>query len=198
MRFLCTLCLGVLFVGCSGAPSRVIPEAPARNAAATAIEQFDADKDGLLSEQELAKAPGLKAGLKQGDTDQDGKLSAAEINGRIAAWANTKVARMQLVLMITRHGQPLASADVKIVPESFLGTALQAGAGQTNAQGRVMPSAPESDDKPHGLAPGYYRIEIQTANGDIPAAFNTATTLGVEMAPDSNILTAGPLRIEIP
>jgi hypothetical protein len=196
----CLLLLSILLmsIGCAKAPSRVVPEAPASNSSAAAIEAHDADKDGLLSEQELVKAPGLKAALKQADADLDGKLSAAELDQRIAVWTKSKIGRMTVACMVTRRGQPLVDAEVRLVPESFLGTALQVGTGKTSAQGMAMPSAPQSEVKPAGLAPGFYRVEIQSASGDIPAAFNTATTLGVEVAPDSNALMTGPLRFELP
>jgi len=198
MRSLFTIwfCL-FFFSGCSKAPTRVVPEAPASNSAEAAVELCDADKDGLLSEMELLKAPGLKSGLKQADADLDGKLSASEINGRIAAWTKTKVARMPLVVIVTRRGMPLVDAEVRVIPESFQGTALPIGAAKTNGQGLATPTAPVSEEKPSGLPPGYYRIEIQSASGDLPASYNSATTLGVEMATDSTIM-AGPVRIEIP
>lgn len=195
---LALLLVALLFIGCSKAPSRVVPETPAGNSAAAAIAGHDADKDGLLSEQELAKAPGLKAALKQADADLDGKLSADEIDKRIAAWARSKVGRMSIVCLVSRKGVPLADAEVRLVPEPFLGTALQAGTAKTNAQGMATPSAPTTDDKPPGLAPGFYRIEIQSASGDIPAAYNTETPFGVEIAPDSNAMMMGPLRFELP
>lgn len=188
----------LMSIGCVKAPSRVAPEAPASNSSATAIEAHDADKDGLLNEQELVKAPGLKAALKQADADLDGKLSAAEIDQRIAVWAKSKIGRMTVACVVTRRGQPLAEAEVRLVPESFLGSDMKTASGKTSAQGMAMPSAPQSEDKPAGLAPGFYRVEIQSASGDIPAAYNTATTLGVEVAPDNSALMMGPLRFELP
>ncbi len=194
----CLLTIILCFAGCAKAPSRVIPEAPASNSSAAAISAHDVDKDGLLNEQELQKAPGLKAALKQADANGDGKLSAAEIDQRIAAWAKSRVGRMSVACTVTRRGAPLADAEVRFVPESFLGAALQAATGKTNAQGFVMPSAPQTEDKPPGLAPGYYRVEVTTAGNDVPAAYNTETTLGAEIAPDADALRAGPLRFDLP
>lgn len=184
-----------LFLGCSSPPPRVVAEAPAANAGAAAIEAHDADKDGLLSEQELANAPGLKAGMKQADADLDGKLSAAEIDARVAAWAKSKAGRMTVVCMVHRRGMPLADAEVRFVPESFLGSALPTPTGKTSNQGMAMPSAPKADAQ--GVPPGYYRVEIYSASNDVPAAYNTATTFGVEVALDSPALRE-PLRFEIP
>jgi hypothetical protein len=168
------------------------------NAGAAAIAAHDADKDGSLSESELKGAPGLMAALKQADTNSDGKLSAAEIDARIAAWAKSKVGRMSVACVVTRRGAPLADAEVRLVPESFLGTALPTATAKTNAQGLAMPSAPQSEEKPPGVPPAFYRVEITTPAGDIPSAYNSATTLGAEVAPDVSALMMGPLRFELP
>jgi hypothetical protein len=194
--FLCSF--ASLGLGCGRAPSRVIPESPASNAGAAAVAAHDADKNGLLDESELQGAPGLKAALKQADTDGDSKLSSAEIGARISAWAKSKVGRMSVACIVTRGGSPLADADVRFVPESFLGSALPTATAKTNAQGLAMPTAPVSDEKPSGVPPAFYRVEITTAAGDIPAAYNTATTLGAEVAPDVTALMMGPLRFDLP
>jgi hypothetical protein len=182
-------------VGCSSPPPRVVAEPVVSNAGAAAIEAHDADKDGLLSEQELLKAPGLKAGFKMADANLDGKLSAAEIDARVAAWTKSKAGRMTVACNIFQHGMPLADAEVRFVPESFLGSALPTATGKTSGQGMAMPTAPKADAQ--GVPPGYYRVEIYSANNDIPAAYNTATTLGVEVALDSEAVRQ-PLRFEIP
>jgi hypothetical protein len=197
--FVLSLCLfASLGLGCGRAPSRVVPEAPASNAGAAAVTAHDADKNGLLDESELQRAPGLKAALKQADTDGDGRLSAAEIDARISAWAKSKVGRMSVACIVMRQGTPLADAEVRFVPESFLGSALPTATAKTNAQGLAMPSAPQSEEKPPGVPPAFYRVEITTAAGDIPASYNTMTTLGAEVAPDVSALMMGPLRFELP
>ena len=51
-------------VGCPHTPDRIYP--PSINASAAgakAIEMYDANKDGALDYQELAKAPGLRAAV---------------------------------------------------------------------------------------------------------------------------------------
>jgi len=185
-------------IGCGRAPSRVVAEAPAGNSSSAAMAKHDADKNGSLDETELKSAPGLLAGMKQADTNGDGKLSAAEIDARIAAWAKSKVGRMSVAVVVTRGGMPLADADVRFVPESFLGTAIPTATAKTNAQGMAMPKAPSSEENLGGVPPAFYRVEITTAAGNIPATYNTETTLGVEVAPDVTALIMGPLRIDLP
>ena len=191
--------LSCFVTGCGSAPPRVVPERPVGNAGSAAIAAFDANQDGSLDAKELEKAPGLKAALAQADSDQDGKLSAAEISQRISVWANSRVGRMSIPCAVLRNGLPLANAEVRLVPEAFLGTALKPATGTTNSQGIATPNSPAADGKAEGIAPGFYRVEISTTDGAaIPAAFNTDTTLGVEIAPDAAALMSGPLKFEIP
>ena len=44
-----------------------------------------------------------------------------------------------------------------------------------------------------GLSPGFYRVEITKEGDNIPAKYNTATTLGLEIGPmgqDASVITA--------
>ncbi len=69
-----------------------------------------------------------------------------------------------------------------MVPESFLGSELETATGQTDAAGQTMPSVPvHGPDDVAGVPPGLYRIEITKAGENIPAKYNTATTLGGEV-----------------
>ena len=197
-RLLAFLLPAVLCAGCTGAPPRVVAEAPASNSGAQAIKAFDANLNGSLDEKELEKLPGLKSGLKKADENLDGELSAKEIDARIDAWARSKVGRMTVACIIKHQGAPLANAEVKFIPESFLGSSLQTATGTTGANGMVMPSAPESDEKPPGVAPGFYRIEVTAPAGGppLPAPYNTES-LGMEVAPDVEALATGPIQIDL-
>ena len=181
--------LGVLLMfsglsGCgSSGPPRVVPDLPDASAADKAMQLYDANHDGFLDAKELEKAPGLKAALKQVDTNQDGKISKEEIAERIKLWADLQIARMAVVLRVTHNGKPLVGATVVFVPEKFLGGTLQSGSGTTSATGIVDVSSPyAADPKVTGLSPGFYRIEITKAGENIPARYNTETTLGAEVA----------------
>jgi hypothetical protein len=42
-----------------------------------------------------------------------------------------------------------------------------------------------------GLSPGFYRVEITKEGENIPAKYNTATTLGLEVGPlDQDVIAA--------
>jgi hypothetical protein len=181
----------LLVAGCSGKPSRVHPDAIAADAPQKAMELYDTDRDGFIDGAELDKVPGLKAALKQVDTNGDGKISAEEIAARIQLWKDSKLGRTTLHIPVKHNGMPLARAKVRLVPESFLGSALQPGEGITNEQGIAIVSAQRSAGDAPGLSPGFYRVEITKEGDDIPAKYNTATTLGLEVGPmDQDVIAA--------
>ena len=95
--------------------------------------------------------------------------------------------------MLTHTGKPLANANVRLVPEEFLGPGVQPATGTTDAGGLVRPTIAGG---PHpGVNCGLYRIEITGQGNDgrsLPARFNTATTLGLTVGgplPKNGVVT---------
>ncbi len=188
------LVVGVLVAaGCSRGLTRLrLPSINASSAAAKAMEMYDADKNGAISGAELDKCPGLKAALNQFDSSGKGAITAAMITARIKQWQEKKIARMQLDCTVLRDGKPLAGAEVKFVPETFLGDDVKTASGKTDNRGRArisIPTASRAD--PPGVALGLYRVEITKAGDNIPAQYNTETTLGQEVALDSPAVQKG-------
>ncbi len=172
---------GLIGCGDSG-PPRVVPDLPDANAAGKAMELYDTNHDGFLDEKELDQAPGLKAALKHLDTNHTGKISEQQIADRIKSWAELKFGRLQITCRVTHDGKPLVGAKVVFVPENFLGGTLQSGSGTTAGGGIAIVSCPYSADATvKGLSPGFYRVEITKEGENIPAKYNTATTLGAEV-----------------
>jgi len=192
--------VGVMFaLGCSRAPSRVRPPSiDASAAAARAIELHDADRNGKLGGSELDAAPGLKAALAQIDANGDGALDAEEIAARIRAWQASRIGRMSMSCRVTRNGRPLAGAEVKFVPEKFLGPNMPTAAGRTNADGRAAISAPTDGQPggPPGVPPGLYRVEITKSGENIPEKYNVSTILGQEVASDA-LGARGEIRFDL-
>lgn len=189
----CLLALGlILAVGCSKGPSRLHP--PAINASAAgsqAVEMYDTDKDGKISGAELDKCPALKAAIGQIDDTGEGAVTAAKITARVKKWQDSKLGRMSLSCTILRNGAPLADADVKFVPEKFLGEEIKTASGKTDKNGVAMISVATSGrEDPPGVAPGLYRVEV-TKGSEVPAKFNTDTTLGQEVALDAKGIQEG-------
>jgi hypothetical protein len=184
------LCLVVLLapIGCSGRRIPVPAISPER-AAQEALAQYDRNKDGFLDADELKACPALASCLKKLDKDKDGRLSAAEIAERIAFYQSSRVGLMAVAFQVTLDGRPLSGATVTLVPEKFLGDALQPATGTTNARGMVRVATPGAEEP--GVACGLYRIEVskedEAGRETIPARYNQATVLGLEVAPDSNL-----------
>ena len=146
-----------------------------------ALELYDANHDGTLEGAELDKAPGLKAALAQLDVHHDGKITAAAIDAHIQVWRNSKIARVTQLVQITHNGEPLAGATVTCEPEAFLGDQIQPATGITSSAGLCSVSiADVSPGTPHGIGPGFYRVKVTKSGEDIPAIYNTETTLGLE------------------
>jgi hypothetical protein len=162
--------------GCGGA-SPVLPPRIASDAAKKAIELYDLDKNGYLDAQELEKAPSLRVAFAGSN-----KITEQDIAARLAKWKETKFGRLQFVVTVMHNGQPLADANVNLVPESFVGSEIQTAVGKTDRTGRASPTVPDyASERMPGVAPGFYRIEITKDGESIPAKYNTATVLGGEV-----------------
>jgi hypothetical protein len=184
------------FGGCDRKPPRLVaaPISPS-GAASKAMELFDTNKDGKISGAELDKAPGLKAALTILNTDKDKGVTQEQIQAQAQKWVDSRTARMPVNCTVTRNGQPLAGATVKFVPEKFLSEYLTASpVGTTDEAGRALislPTTPGPEGDPPGMGPGIYRVEITKAGDNIPAQYNTATTLGQEVSKQNPELMMG-------
>lgn len=179
--------------GCSRGPSRQRPPSiSASSAGSQAVEMHDTDKDGKISGAELDGCPALKAAIAQIDKNGDGSITADEITERIEAWQNTKLGQMSLSCTVLRNGRPLSDAEVRFVPEKFLGENVKTATGKTDLNGvaAISVGMSERSGSP-GVAPGLYRVEITKDGENIPAKYNTATTIGQEVALGAEGLRTG-------
>jgi hypothetical protein len=192
------LLAGLVFMGSScrrGGCWRPPPRINAVKAGRLALEMYDADKDGKLSGAELDKCPGLKAALARVNLGGGNYVDYEMIKARIQAWQASKLGRMWLRCMVRHNGQPLAGAEVKLVPEPFLKTGseeLETASGTTDAKGVAMLSIPLRAPEPPGVPPGFYRVEISKRGLKIPAKYNTETILGQEVAIDAEGIRNDP------
>ncbi|MDX1945656.1 MAG: hypothetical protein SFU86_09610 [Pirellulaceae bacterium] len=175
-----------LWAGCGGAPQSDLPTYHPSAAASKALAEFDRNNDGLLDAAELDQSPGLKSAVPRIDKNGDQKLSAGEISERVAYYRDTRTGFMGVPLTITLSGQPLRGAEVMLTPESCLVDEIQAATGTTGVVGVVAPKIPASEFS--GVSPGVYRLSISlkdpAGKETLPGKYNTATTLGLEVAPD--------------
>jgi hypothetical protein len=177
--------LSTFLSGCGGLSELKPPEVNADEAAAAAIETYDENADGKLSEAELAKLPALT--LKSADKDGDSHVSAEEIAARIRLWSEGETGIMSFYCTVTLDGRPLEGAEVKLDPEPFLGDAVKPASGITRPDGAILkidPALlPEEDRYLRGVQPGLYKVRITHPSQKIPPRYNTATTLGQEIVP---------------
>jgi hypothetical protein len=174
-----------LSVGCQCSQAKhVRPSAINPRAGADAIALFDTNGDGTLSGGELDRCPGLKASLPRLDPAGTGEVTAAMIDRRIVAWRDPMVGRRRVWCSVWYSGKPLAGAEIRFVPEKFLGPGVPTATGVTDARGAASISAPPQKDERPGVPPGFYRVQITKPALAIPAKYNTDTILGVEVCTD--------------
>ena len=195
------LTVGVgLPIGCSGRPARVHPPTYNAQAGAEAIAAYDANGDGAIADEEFDSVGALRAALKQIDTDGDGRVTAAEIDARVQAWQSTKVAEMPVLCEVTIDGKPLAGAQVTFEPEPFLGDILKPAGGTTEANGNASISLADehlADPRYPGVACGWYKIRVTSSEREIPAKYNTQTTLGCEVAINAHWVNHGTVVVKL-
>ncbi len=198
------LCLALM--GCSGGSQSRI-QAPGYNpsaSAAQAMELYDKDGDGFIAGDELDKAPGIKAAIKNLDQDRDGKVSQQEIADRVDSWAKTGLGMMTLSCEVTLDGGLLDGAQVKFVPEPFLSNVILQAEGETSLVGttnlRVPADKLPSPDMPPGIQLGLYQVQISKKQGDkelVPAKYNTETVLGQEVSRDDPAIMNNRVRFNL-
>ena len=196
--------------GCG--PAVVRPPEIASGAGDRAIAKYGANKNGTLDYKELAKAPGLRAAvgtIKKLATGrpppseselQSVKITAEEIDARIKEWKARGTGRFRITCRVVRKGtsQGIAGAEVKFVPEDFLGPGLAVGTGTTDDEGfaKISQVSRGKGDPDIGMCPGFYRVEI-TKGSEIPARYNKDTVLGQEVALDTIGVAKGSLVFEL-
>jgi hypothetical protein len=192
--------LVVLLTGCTGRPDRVEQPDYPLGAGAAAVDAYDTDGDGAIGGAELDHAPALRASLKQADADGDGLLTAAEIDKRIQSWRDSKIAEMTVMCEVLLDGSPLADVHVEFEPEPFLGSNLEPASTTTGEDGTAavsMAAEHLSDPRYAGVACGWYKIRVTSTDREIPARYNTETTLGCEVAEDAHWGAQGRVLIEL-
>jgi hypothetical protein len=173
----------LLTAGCS--PK--VPPAPKVDASA-AVEQimaeYDANRDGFLDAQELARVPSLGRCLARWDKNGDGKLSKAEMEEGLAAFLDSGIGLSTVSCKVTLNERPLEGASVVFEPEPFLKGVVKPAKGTTDAKGRARMQV-EGVSIP-GCQLGLYRVRIsKTDMGQevVPARYNAQTQLGTAVLP---------------
>jgi hypothetical protein len=182
---------GFLFslVGCGGSTIHI--DQPSLNPASAALQAMsacDANKNSNLDGEELNKLPSVLAALARIDKNNDKTVSEAELKERLSSYVSAANATMQVSLAFYLDGNPLEGAQVTLVPEAFLEASHKRITGTTDSSGGLMPT--QEGLAVSGVYTGLYRVEISWKDASsgqerLPARYNTATTLGVEIALDN-------------
>lgn len=197
MRFVpLILFIGLLAVGCSSKPARIMPPSiDAAQAGKDAISEYDKNGNSQIDGAEFDSVPALKAALDKIDRNSDKQVSAQEITDRINAWKESKIGIMSLSCTVNLDGKPLEGATITFVPEKFLGPNVKPAQGKSGPGGSAMLKVDDPDlaaKRLSGAQCGFYKVEIVGPTGkSVPAKYNTSTTLGEEVAQDSNWMLRG-------
>jgi hypothetical protein len=179
--------LAVAFVTCVAGCSRGSqaerpqPTYDAAGIAEAALGQYDKNKNGRIEGAELDACPALRAALPAIDKNRDRGLSAGEIKERAERYA--ALGEVPVTVMVTLDGQPLAEATVTFEPEPFMGASLQTATATTSQEG-VSGTFQVDGNAFATLPPGLYRLRVTKGGTNIPARYNTQTTLGREVISD--------------
>jgi len=185
----------VLGVGCDRGPSRLeLPEyQPAVGQAA--IAQYDSNKDGKISGDELKKSPALSSALANIDSNNDGAITGEEIDARVQQWRASRVALMPVCCKVLLNGKPVAKARITFEPEAFLGNSVHGATGITDEDGVAILTIPAehlSNPSVTGVAPGFYKIVAEIEN----ERHTTGPRTGCEVAPDASWSGEGIVPVE--
>ena len=175
-----------LLVGCDGGPVPVSqPDFDPARTAAQAMELYDVNRDGMLSEKELAACPGILMNRSLYDTDGNGAVSRQEIEERLRDLRQSGVGLTQLSIDVRLNGKPLRGAEVQLIPEPYLGPNVKPAFGKAGQRGLAVMNIPDSElpETEHGLTGihyGTYKLAITHPEVQLPAKYNSQTTLGYE------------------
>jgi len=145
----------------------------------SAMAQLDKNANGTIEGPELDACTGLKDALTFIDTNNDSKLTADELKTRFDAYRTAGAVGYNI--RVSLDGNPLPDATVTLTPEGFMLGVLSKATAKTGPDGTVNKYTINGSDSP-GIPSGVYRIAVTKDGANIPAKFNTETTLGCEIS----------------
>ena len=175
----------VAAAGCGGknAPLSAPSYDPGAMAQA-ALSQYDKNGNGSIDGAELDACPALKNSLAAIDKNKDKALSADELTARFEAYKTANIGALGVSCQVKLNGNDLAGAVVTFVPEDCMKGTVKGGKGTSREDGAVEI---QGDGGVPGLALGLYKITVSKVGPggeEIPAKYNTQTTLGREVFAD--------------
>lgn len=189
------LLLSAVFIGCGSSAKRVsMASISPTQAADDAMELYDSNSDGKLSDDELRSVPGILKWKSLYDLNSDGAVTNDEIASRIKKWQADNVGFRTVNASVKLNGQPVPNVEVALTPEPYLGDAAKPAKGVTNQRGFATLSV-SADDLPKaikdrgivvgGVYPGTYKITLSHPQRNLAAAQSADMPLGEEIAQDT-------------
>jgi len=179
--------VGVISTGCSSPGAAGInPQA----AAARAMELYDANGDAALDADELKKSPPLATAVTAYDADGNGRLDANEIAQRLTRLYQPSLDLAEVNIQVIADGQPISGAVVRLRPAEFMGPGMISAEGITDETGVARPTIAE-EEKPAEFRStplvqfGPYLVEVTHPERQLPARYNSASELGLDVDPSS-------------
>lgn len=183
----------MVLTGCSGGAQRF--EAPSVDhdaAAQQAVELYDKDGNGALSEGELAACPAILGKLSFYDANGDKKVDKDEIATHLKKLL-AGTGGTQLNAMVSYKGKPLSGAEVVLEPEPFLGDEVQSARGVTDSSGSAQLAIPpefmpEHAQRLKAVHYGLFKVRITHPSVSLPPKYNSETELGYETEPGNPLV----------
>ena len=153
----------------------IMRKVDADQVAAAAMATYDENKNGSIDGGELDLAKSLKSALVRIDTNRDGAIAADELAARIRI-LQTQPDVVPCVIQLKKGAKNVASAQVTLEPEPFLGANFPKYNGSSDATGIIKLQA--EDPTVPGVVLGFYKVHVSgPATGE----------LGIEIAADALI-----------
>jgi hypothetical protein len=177
-----------IFSGCGDSgPQADVPVLDPSAAATQALAEYDTDGDASIGGAELDKSAALKSALVLIDTDKNGAASGTEIKDRVASLRALNLPLVPMTCHVLLDGRPLSNAEVRLVPEKFMGNGVKSASGKTDANGWASPTI-EGESVLRGVHLGFFRVEVSSKDHAgreiVPERYNRETILGQLVALD--------------
>jgi hypothetical protein len=197
-RLRLTMFLFVGLAGCSAKSGAVheasVPKYDAEAIAKAALAEFDKDGNGAIDSSEARACPALLGAFAGFDANNDKKITADEIKKRVETYAAGPTGSVPATIIVRLDAKPLADATVTFIPEACMGSVLKTATARTNPEG--ICGEFQIDGKAYrGLPAGLYKIQVVKEGANVPARYNTQTTLGIEIFHDTR---RGEVMIDLP
>ena len=163
------------------------PDLDVASAAQAAMTQFDTSGDGSISGAEF----GLNPALAALDANRDGSVTEEEIAKQLRLWQETRLGLSAISVTVTLRGRPLPGATVTFQPEEFLAESISPAGGVTDENGVTNISIPKEElpnPRLAGARLGVYKVSVsKIENGRelVPAKYNSTTSMGFIVSPSS-------------